>query len=386
MKTASAKFSGPQAVQLRQEHWRSAAERLVATTGVNGATIRAAADRFLISAGSIGIDMRLSWGVLDPTGRNVREVCLAVLSPGRAAMLLTSGNSESPIKAFPFAGRLRRSNEEHTSHDMAEVSQPNSASHQSPTNHPRYPRHADRVACITAATNALSNCSVKDLPIGPDSAPVIAQALLEQKEKAGIASFQDAGYLQVGQLAYLKYAVKEHGQTPPQPDPNDWPPGIRVVPLSSIPEREQDETLVRSLEQTYTGTLDCPELCGLRSTRDVLESHKAVGEYNPTLWWIVYHNDQPAGCSLLSINPSLSAAELVYFGLAPSIRGKGLASPLLRLSMQAACRSTRAGVRSVLCAVDLRNTPALRLYKRAGFEQTQIRIPMIKKLTDHPAV
>lgn len=396
-----ARSSLPRAVRLREDHWRSAAERLVAPSGVRGAAARAAAERFLMSAEAIGIDMRLSWGVLDQTGKSIREVCLAVLSPGRAAMLLLSGTSENPTSTPPTPHNTSTTNNKtgfhlptrfrrHPPPPIPNSSQTNTQDSTSPApdnDHAqsipaRYPLHAERVSCILAATDALSDPAAAGLPFDQASAPVIAQALLEIKEHAGLAAFTDAGYIRVGQLAYLRAnttaATADNDHL--QPVPTDWPSGIRVLRLSDLPEPDRDKAIIQALERTYEGTLDCPELCGLRSTTDVLDSHKSVGEFDPALWWIVMHDDQPAGCSLLNVNPPLQAAELVYFGLSPAIRGKGLASPLLRLSMAAACRSKRATIKSVLCAVDLRNTPALRLYKRAGFEQTQVRIPLIRQL------
>ena len=217
------------------------------------------------------------------------------------------------------------------------------------------------------------------------SAPVLAQALLEPRETAGLAAFREAGFMQVGELAYLRAdAATSTILMPPDVWHNlSWPDGVRVLRVVDLPEGQRDEAVVAALEATYEGTLDCPELCGLRSPEDVLASHKSVGDFNPALWWLVLLDGRPAGCSLFNVNPPLSSAELVYFGLAPSLRGRGLSSPLLSVSMSAACARTSgapSGVRSVLCAVDLRNTPALRLYRRAGFERTQVRIPMICSL------
>ena len=245
----------------------------------------------------------------------------------------------------------------------------------------RYPLHAERVACILAATTHSFRPRRSRPALRPNLGPCHRTSTPRNKENAGLAAFIDAGYMRVGQLAYLRAnttaATADNDHL--QPVPTDWP----VASACSGFPTSQNPTATRpssSLERTYEGTLDCPELCGLRSTTDVLDSHKSVGEFDPALWWIVMHNDQPAGCSLLNVSPPLQAAGLVYCGPSPAIRGQGLASPLLRLSMAAACRSNRATIKSVLCAVDLRNTPALRLYKRAGFEQTQVRIPLIRQL------
>ena len=39
-----------------------------------------------------------------------------------------------------------------------------------------------------------------------------------------------------------------------------------------------------ALDRSYVDTMDCPELCGMRATADILASHKATGEFDPSLW------------------------------------------------------------------------------------------------------
>jgi RimJ/RimL family protein N-acetyltransferase len=136
--------------------------------------------------------------------------------------------------------------------------------------------------------------------------------------------------------------------------------------------------LIAALDRSYEQTLDCPELCGLRRTHDVLDSHRATGAWSPALWWLVYLHDQPHGCLLINHCPEHSSVELVYLGVSPQLRGRGLGTRLLDLGL-----SLLAGVEAdhIACAVDLRNIPARRLYERAGFREFGRRIALVRPLT-----
>jgi len=67
---------------------------------------------------------------------------------------------------------------------------------------------------------------------------------------------------------------------------------------------------------------------------------------------------------LLSDVPEREACELVYLGLSPAERGRGLGARLVRLAQAAAAAR---GARRLLLAVDRDNAPAVRLYERTGF-------------------
>jgi len=136
-----------------------------------------------------------------------------------------------------------------------------------------------------------------------------------------------------------------------------------------------DDDFVAALEHSYIDTLDCPELCGLRSTRDVLESHKAAGVFEPLLWWLIRHEGAPAGAMLFAPGHGGAHIELVYLGVGPSLRGTGLGARLLDYGLRVI-----AGRRepAVTCAVDQRNEPAKRLYRKAGFEQFAERAAYIR--------
>ena len=176
-----------------------------------------------------------------------------------------------------------------------------------------------------------------------------------------------------------------------------WPGGLRVVSIRHLEiaghSRAQiDAWLGEALERSYVDTQDCPELCGMRAMTDVLDSHRCVGVLDPSQWWLVFDEQKRAmACLMLSACPDLDSVELVYLGLAPEVRGRGLGSMLLTFGLRRlydgpmastpGTGGTRiAGTGGVTCAVDARNAPAMKLYRRAGFERFGVRVPYVRSL------
>lgn len=295
----------------------------------------------MVTAAAIhGIDLSLMWGTIDrPTGRpaRVRQVCLAVPGSGKTAMLVVSGPGED---------------------QPAEVAR------------------AERVASINAA------CTFLKEEAGRGVRPIcLAQALPEPHETWAITAFEGAGFMKVGDLAYLRAKLGLELAQSPVREPT-WPEGVTVRNVRDLGIGAPDRAaLLQALDKSYVDTLDCPELCGLRETTDVLESHRAAGTFDPKLWWLVFLQDQPMGCMLFSCFPEQGSAELVYLGLGPELRGNRLGSLLLDLGLR---RAAAAGNDTATCAVDLRNTPAMRLYERAGFKEFGRRVAMVRPIRPHP--
>jgi ribosomal protein S18 acetylase RimI-like enzyme len=287
----------------------------------------------LTAAAVHGIDLSLMWATVDRAagGRatRARQVCLAVPGAGRTAMLILSG---------PAGGdeALER---------------------------------AERVACIEAACRHLG-C--------PESAPPrevrLVQALPEPPEPWAVRAFEDAGFIKVGDLAYLRRPM----WPPLVVAPPTWPAGVTVRNVERVGRGDPDrERLIAALERSYEDTLDCPELCGLRETSDILESHLATGVFDRGLWWLVLREGDPHGCVLLSRCPDQGSVELVYLGLSPQLRGQGIGSRLLEMAL---ARVGGAPGEHITCAVDLRNGPAGRVYGRLGFSEFGRRVAMVRPL------
>lgn len=225
--------------------------------------------------------------------------------------------------------------------------------------------HQQRVAVIEAACAAIRR--------GEYGETVLAQGLLEPSELEAAGAYLDAGFVKLAELGYLRRDISRFARY----DRPVWPEGVRVTRMSELPWDTGQSMLVRAMEASYIGTLDCPALCGMRTVEDVLASHKSVGAFDPALWWLVTLNGQPAGCMLLSRFPAHETVELVYLGVGSALRGKGIAAGLLSLAL---AELQSLGERSLACAVDLNNTPAMRLYKRERFKEFARRTALIRDL------
>jgi GNAT superfamily N-acetyltransferase len=141
---------------------------------------------------------------------------------------------------------------------------------------------------------------------------------------------------------------------------------IRFEPWAPA-ERKGLEAL---LARTYVETLDCPGLAEMRTPEDIVDGHLAAGEHDPSLWTLAVKDGHPVGALLLSPSAATESVEVVYLGLAPEARGKGLGRALLSHGMQLV-RHRNEHVLAL--AVDQRNTPAVALYARLGFRTVRRR-------------
>ena len=356
----------------------AAAGRLM---GEHGADPILAAQRFLESAVQLRVDLDLMWctaqehpgmggagGVGDMT--HVRQVVLAVIGSGRTAMLFVSG-AERRGKPWPGTAKLRT---------LAGVALAEA--------------HKERVRLVEHACEQVGRTGADGR-----ARAILAQALLEPRETDGAQALVAAGFLRLGDLVYMRRPLPRAGPGRALEEAADpeWPDGLRVASIASLiqgghsPERV-DAWLSQALERSYIDTQDCPELCGMRGMADVLESHRAVGVFDPSLWWIVFDRDQTAcACMLLSPCPEQDSVELVYLGIGPEARGKGLGSKLLAFGLRSlydkvlspdehAGHPRVSGSGGVTCAVDTRNTPAMKLYRRAGFERFGLRVPFVRSV------
>lgn len=319
--------------------YHAAACRLVSQTS---GSVEQAARRLVAASGAHGIDLSLVWGTVEyrPGKRpTVRQACLAVLGAGKTAMIFVS----EPPRIGDAGG------------SAAGI--------------------AERVSCIRTACSHFANDSARPVRI--------AQSLPDQKEPWACQSLLGAGFTKVGDLTYMKRAGV--GAVASEPPPLGLGAGIGVLTFEAL-VREAGEAaalaaVVTALDRSYVGTLDCPELCGLRDTTDVVQSHRATGKFDPRLWWVVRVNGKPEGCLLLNPCPEMRSVELVYLGLSPELRGQGFAKRLLTWGLShAAVGSGGRANWDVSCAVDDRNEPAQRLYRGLGFRAGARRVALVKPI------
>jgi ribosomal protein S18 acetylase RimI-like enzyme len=119
------------------------------------------------------------------------------------------------------------------------------------------------------------------------------------------------------------------------------------------------------LQATYAGSMDMPELEGTRGLDDILAAHRAAGLFVAERWRLGRIPGEPeaAAVLLLAELPGRDAWEVIYLGLTPAARGRGLGRAVLHHALELA----RDAVPRLELAADLRNAPAIRLYHAAGF-------------------
>ncbi len=283
-----------------------------------------AARQLIRSAPEHGIDLSLIWGITHPESNQVEQVCLLVPAAGRTGMLYISGPSE----IFPDTDD----------------------------------QHANRVAVLKTVFEEIDQTLSNRVRL--------VQTLVGDNEAWASRACLEAGMIEIGTLAYLKRSV------PPKPrDPVALPPDVVLKPVGDLNDASSRRTLATALERSYVDTLDCPGLCDLREINDVIDSHQATGAYDPTLWWVVEHEGEPHGALLLARYPDQSVMELVYIGLSPQLRGRGLG----RIIMEHAVRTASlAGVAEMTCAVDIKNAGAIHLYYGLAFRRFDERLALVR--------
>lgn len=188
----------------------------------------------------------------------------------------------------------------------------------------------------------------------------IVQTLLTPTADREEAIVREAGLWLLAELIYMQRPADEKFPNAPAATGLSW--------LSYTPERHS--LFAETVAGTYEASLDCPGLAGLRTIEDILDSHRAAGEFDSRHWLIVMQDGEPAGALLMARLPGRDVLDVVYMGLLPRFRGRGLGRAVLhqavKLTRDAACRWTTL-------AVDASNPPALRSYGSCGFTETARR-------------
>ena len=302
---------------------------------------------FIESSAREGDDLRQLWCTLSAVGRPVHAL-LAMASPGRTAMFFLSPDDALALHETGDRARLAGT-----------------------------PAIEERAALVAHASGVLSGAIREATPPGALGLPkyAMAQALLEPSQPELVDSFLAGGFSRLASLAYMRREIPRRALF----EEPELPPGYLLVPLSTLSEEDAEDSLIRALELSYVETLDCPELCRLRTTDDVIESHRSVGEYDPRLWYVLLRDGAPAGCMLLTVCPTQQMIELVYMGLAPMARGKGLATAMLRFGLN---RLAGRSEKYLACAVDEANVPASRLYQSLRMKTFTRRIALVRGLNN----
>ena len=197
----------------------------------------------------------------------------------------------------------------------------------------------------------------------------LAQSLLCTDTGSDADRLRSAGFIHLSDLLYMVCT----GDSFPTSDPRE----ISATPYEVEPYDEtQHERLTGIVERTYEQTLDCPDLDGVRDIADVLAGYRATGQFNPARWLFVRCKGRDAGCLLLTDHPSAEQWELIYMGVVPEQRGRGLGVELARYAQWLA---GKADTQRLVLAVDAANEPAIAAYIAAGFSAWDRRSVFLRR-------
>ncbi len=195
----------------------------------------------------------------------------------------------------------------------------------------------------------------------------LAQVLVDVHGERTRSLLLGCGFRQLAELLYMHLSVHREVRAPILPDGCGW---VTYGP-------ESHDLFARTILASYQQSLDCPALNGLRDIGDIIAGHRATGEFDPSLWFALRRGHEGAAVVLLSRVPRANMVELIYLGVAPEHRGRGMADLLLR---QALWVTSASGYARLSLAVDASNVPALKLYWRHGLQAAGRKMALLRDL------
>ncbi|MFQ5422500.1 MAG: GNAT family N-acetyltransferase [Phycisphaerae bacterium] len=230
---------------------------------------------------------------------------------------------------------------------------------------------ADDDVTVRLVRHALSGAAQRDIRV--------VQCLLDPFDMDNHRRLRSAGMSDLAILQYLERETADTDTTALAVTPET----LQDAQLDWITYDEPDRrTFANLILATYQDSRDCRGLTGLRDIDDVLAGHRSAGLFLPRRWSLLRVDRQPAACILLAENPLRPALEVVYMGVHPSFRRRGVGQFTLEHGLALARRD---GFGVVTLAVDAENAPALRLYHRHAFRKTLERRAMIRAITPNSA-
>jgi len=181
----------------------------------------------------------------------------------------------------------------------------------------------------------------------------LAQILVSPDAPFDEAIYTESGFHRLADLAYLT-VEREYF---PSSLPNCQ---LQFVPRAS----DHPQRLEKVLLKTYENSQDCPQLNGLRKSSKVLEGYRAQGRFLPEHWYLVTSNSQDVGVLILANHAEGANWELVYMGVVPEFRARGVGRAILQFALG---QAKDADAERVVLAVDEKNHPGREMYRRAGF-------------------
>jgi ribosomal protein S18 acetylase RimI-like enzyme len=200
----------------------------------------------------------------------------------------------------------------------------------------------------------------------------LIQCLLEPNELDAKACFENAGFQPFTSIEYLGLDLADHPTAAGLPENREFPDNFELAQIAPQTNRQRWADI---LSQTYVATLDCAFLHRRRQMSDVIDGYINTGDRGTDDWYILTHKNLDAGCLILAEHSASNQTELVYFGVAPEQRGKGLGKNIVNNAIQIAAEN---GSSRLVLAVDQANQPAKDIYQRFGFSKWERRIALLK--------
>jgi hypothetical protein len=179
----------------------------------------------------------------------------------------------------------------------------------------------------------------------------------------------DAGF---EELAKLRYLERQTSATIPSKSNQTNHSGLHFQSM----ETSCDVELGKVLEETYIGSLDCPNLHGVRPIQDIIDGHRMSSPYQPEFWFIGTIDESPV-CVLL-LNPNDDVLELAYVGvISKPKRNTALLISALRKQLNL---HKHHDFQRITLVVDIANGKASKLYAKWNFAQPHSRHAFMYKL------
>lgn len=207
---------------------------------------------------------------------------------------------------------------------------------------------------------------------GPGGASAtVVQSLIDPGQVIEGQVLQRAGLTKLAKLIYMQRPIEPGEHRVPRPASLGGCDRPRVVTYSGSTHAD----FAKAIEASYIDTLDCPGLVGMRQIDQIIAGHQATGRFVPENWLAYYdESGAPIAVLLLAEVSQGAAHELVYLGVGPAYRGRGVGGALLNYAIS---ESGRQGGGRLYLAVDDRNDPAVRLYMSSGFRASTRKIAYV---------
>jgi ribosomal protein S18 acetylase RimI-like enzyme len=204
----------------------------------------------------------------------------------------------------------------------------------------------------------------------------VAQAMLPSAEASRAVPLLRNGFRHITSLWYLR-----HDLGGDQAGEDLFSTRNNLTFLGYL--RANQDLFQETLLRTYEGTLDCPELNGVRDINEIMAGHRAQGKHDPELWSLLFRAGVPVGVLMLAEMPDWGALDISFLGVVPEARGGGLGRVL---TSRALAEARRLGVEQLTLAVDCRNLPAWNLYHDLGFQPHELREVYLSFWDNEPAL